>query len=225
MKKSFLGISVLLAMSATIAEYNIKYPLEVNKGGNLPNGSITFTNKSSSLPTENWVSIEPLYSEWINDGIPFNCKLWTPEESTVTYGQTFTQTANDCEQEQIRTRQEREQETTNLIIRDVGSPSSENRILTSQLNTRTSVGTMLDCLYSGIESDPAPRYRVLYQPSGSTSYNERFEWNGTLIHGRMTSIANPRNLSITSGGYIYTLGELVENTAIKQVNEICRRPV
>ncbi len=54
----------------------------------------------------------------------------------------FTQTATDCKQNQIRTRQDREQEITTLVYRNIGPEIEETNVLLGQVNTRTAVGTL-----------------------------------------------------------------------------------
>jgi hypothetical protein len=89
---------------------------------------------------ENWVTIDPLYSDWSNSGSPYGCTNWTPDPTSVAIGVTFEQTATDCQQDQTRTRQEREQESTSLIIRNAGAPITENRAV-SATSSRESIGT------------------------------------------------------------------------------------
>jgi len=48
-------------------------------------------------------SITVSWSSWSDVGSHKNCGAWTPAESTVNYGQTFTQT-RDCDQDQSRNR-------------------------------------------------------------------------------------------------------------------------
>ena len=81
-------------MGLATANYSIITPLEAAKGGSLPNGSIIFTNQTQEppAPIENWLATTPFYTDWVNDGEPFNCTDWTPDPSTVALGETFTQT-------------------------------------------------------------------------------------------------------------------------------------
>lgn len=138
MKKSIIIVLTLLSLSITTAEYTFKFPLETSNGGALPNGFINIKNIGE---TSNWISTDPLYSPWTDSTSPYNCSNWSPNENTISVGQSFTQTATDCSKDQTRTRQNREQESTTLEYRDVGSPIIENQtIITS--DTRNSVGTL-----------------------------------------------------------------------------------
>ncbi len=139
MNKLILAILSLTFSVFANAEYTIKVPLEIAAGGTLDNGSIKFTNVAP--PVENWISITPSYSEWVNDVSPLNCITWTPDPSDIDIGQSFTQNSIDCEQNQIRTIQNREQEQTTLEIRNVGLPITENRTLITS-SERESIGTM-----------------------------------------------------------------------------------
>ncbi len=61
---------------------------------------------------ETWLAAAPVYSAWSNAGAVYGCTNWSPATSTVAVGVGFTQHATDCKQNQKRTRQDREQEST-----------------------------------------------------------------------------------------------------------------
>ena len=106
-------------------------------------------SRSSSGILESWVAIGALYGDWSNSGNLYDCTNWTPDPSTIDNGVSFTQNATDCKQNQTRTKQDREQETTTLATRNVGSEIIENQTLTNQSNSRNSVGTKVNrvCLF------------------------------------------------------------------------------
>jgi hypothetical protein len=135
---------ILVFFNISYAEYSIVVPLEKSNGGNIENGTINF--KAS----ENWISADPLYTNWVNNGNLYDCTNWSPLENQINIGISFEQTATDCKQDQTRTRQDREQETTTLDYRNVGSPIEENQTLTNQTNTRNAIGTM----ESWVSADP-----------------------------------------------------------------------
>jgi hypothetical protein len=89
---------------------------------------------------ESWMTASPFFTEWVNEGGIYECKTWSPDPSTVAVGQAFTQTANDCKQNQTRTRQDREQEVVTLEYRDIGDPVLESRIIAAS-QSRASVGS------------------------------------------------------------------------------------
>jgi len=89
---------------------------------------------------ETWTATTPTYTSWVNSGAVYGCSNWSPATSTVTIGESFTQTANDCSQNQTRTRQDREQETTTGEIRNVGTPVIETRTIAAS-STRQATGT------------------------------------------------------------------------------------
>lgn len=124
----------LLIISLSNAEYTAKLPLESDKGGNLSNGSIKFINQNLGN-TENWVPTSPIYTSWSNSGNVFGCTNWSPIVTDFSAGQSVTQTATDCQQQQTRTRQNREQETTSLAYRNVGAPITETQLI-STIGTR-----------------------------------------------------------------------------------------
>lgn len=89
---------------------------------------------------ESWLPFEPAYTDWANLNSPKNCTNWDPLPSFISEGTSFTQTATDCQQDQTRSKQEREQEATSLAIRDKGSSVTESRTISAS-NTRNAIGT------------------------------------------------------------------------------------
>lgn len=129
MKKTIIAIFALSFMSVSHAAYKLYIPLEQPNGGSLPNGTIQIKPRSPGIPAESWRVTDPLYGEWINVGGIYGCSNWGPDPSTQTIGVTFDQTATDCKQDQTTTKQEREQETTTLVYRNVGEPSIESKTI------------------------------------------------------------------------------------------------
>ena len=142
MKITILLMAIIALTSTAQAGYRIVIPMEQSKGGPLPNGSISITPKTPSLPVENWQPAEPLYSEWVNVGDVSGCSNWTPDASTVEGGLSFTQSATGCSQNQTRSIQEREQETTTLAYRSIGEPTIETRKQENLTISRVALGTM-----------------------------------------------------------------------------------
>ena len=101
----------------------------------------TTTTRESKGTKENWIAASPTYTAWENSEDIYNCSNWSPAVNTVKIGTTFTQTATDCKQSQTRNRQDREQETTTLAFRNVGSPVIENQTITVN-DTRSATGSM-----------------------------------------------------------------------------------
>lgn len=77
---------------------------------------------------------------WTNNGAKYACTNWSPAPSTVTIGQSFTQTANDCKQDQSRTRAESyvDHKTSSTVA--VNMPA-ESQTLSGQTSTQTATGT------------------------------------------------------------------------------------
>jgi len=84
-------------------------------------------------------------SDWVNVGEAKNCKTWSPETSTIPLGQVFVQSANDCDQDQARTLQPREQSSKMLEYRNAGEPTMESRTISAS-QSREAVGTREDWL-------------------------------------------------------------------------------
>lgn len=140
MKKTIIAIFALSFMNVSHAAYKLYIPLEQPNGGSLPNGTIQIKPRSPGIPAESWRVTDPLYGEWINVGGIYGCSNWGPDPSTQTIGVTFDQTATDCKQDQTTTKQEREQETTTLVYRNIGEPSIESKSVAVH-STRKVTGT------------------------------------------------------------------------------------
>lgn len=120
--------------TTTLAFRNVGSPV-------IENQTITVNDTRSATGTmEAWVSTTPVYTAWVNTGSITSCSNWSPATNTVTINTSFTQTATDCQQAQTRNKQNREQETTTLAYRNVGSPIVENQSITIS-NTRSAIGT------------------------------------------------------------------------------------
>jgi len=116
---------------------------EIRNVGNPVTETQTIRASSTRQATgtkETWAATTPTYTSWVNAGEVYGCTSWAPATSTVTVGQAFTQTATDCSQNQTRTRQDREAETTTGEIRNVGTPVTENRTIAAS-STRQATGT------------------------------------------------------------------------------------
>jgi len=116
---------------------------EIRNVGNPVTETQTIKASSTRQATgtkETWAATTPTYTSWVNAGEVYGCTSWAPAASTVTVGQAFTQTATDCSQNQTRTRQDREAETTTGEIRNVGTPVTENRTIAAS-STRQATGT------------------------------------------------------------------------------------
>ena len=138
---------------------------------------------------ETWIATTPTYTSWVNSGGIYGCANWSPDPSTVNTGVGFTQTATDCEQNQTRNRQNREQETTTLAIRNSGSVIVENQTLTNQTSTRAATGTKLVqiCKYDS--------RNIASTEAGYTS----FLWNNVYIGDSARN-----SLTLIKGGYKYS---------------------
>lgn len=131
LKKISYITGLILIFSKSFASFSVSYPLGDN---------ITFKNVT-------WNEIEPLYTAWSNVGELTNCANFRPLASTVDLGSVFLQTL-DCQQEQVRSRQNREQENGSLVIRNIGSPIKEEKNITIS-TTLESIGTKENWVTTG----------------------------------------------------------------------------
>ena len=194
-------------LGATQAAYTIKVPLEARKGGTLPNDSIV-------LKPEEWFTIAPEYTEWISQGVPYDCTNWSPAPSTKTIGQSFTQTATDCKQNQTRSRQDREQETTTKTIRNKGTAVTETQTITVS-STRAAVGTKNDFIFSTTSPKTYAECSLTYVDGNGKPYYKSYAIYNDAVILNITNItcSTSAGRKITgSDGKSYTLGPLISGT-------------
>lgn len=181
MNKISLALLTALTLTTTQADYMIKIPLEQNQGGSLPSGTVTIKNITPQAPIENWMPTTPFYTEWVNDGEPFDCTNWSPDPITVALGETFTQTATNCSQRQTRNGQDKELDTATGNLRDKGNPYLEDRVI-SVPSTRDSIGSLIPANVSDKECfayNHLSKYRWVEEKGTQESfYLALLNWNG-----------------------------------------------
>ena len=169
---------------------------------------------------ESWVSIGSIYGDWTNSGALYDCNNWSPSPSTINNGVSFTQNATDCKQNQTRTKQDREQETTTLAIRNVGSEIIENQTLTNQSNSRPATGTKINkvCTYNSGTS--------LIEHSGFYDYQEIYYNNQIIYSGNILSEVIISNEKYTKGNYVETWSDNVWGVIVTQnFYYVCKEPI
>ena len=69
------------------------------------NKTIIEQESQAAIGTKNFISTQrnDTWSSWTDKGTPYDCTIWTPDASTVPYGNSFNQ-SRDCSQDQERTR-------------------------------------------------------------------------------------------------------------------------
>lgn len=193
--KKIIFITIVLALTTSQAQYIIKIPFEQGQGGGLPSGSINFKESKPALPPEKWQLVESVYSNWSDKGDVYGC-IRNPEAATILKDVQFTQTVSGCKQDQVRTIQKREQETTTLVYRNVDDPVSEIKTNTIATYVTTSLGTS-SCSYSypqtywlaGINDSHVITLNGVVLPvqygAGVTSvyYAGKYYYKGTTVQG------------------------------------------
>lgn len=224
MKKTILTMSILTLINTVQAEFVIKIPLEQQNSGALPTGSIQFTNKQTvpEVPKENWVDTAPFFSDWVNSGEPLNCTNWTPDPNTVELGKTFTQTATDCQQLQIRTRQEQEIETNTSVVRNNGEAVVENLNIAAtmsreELGTYDAWGSFAD--NNGLSKDWnylswTSKY-LTYIPTESYPLTSVDRIN--LADNQLTNVDGFKNLSSVNGFFYINNNQLTNVDGLKNL--------
>lgn len=204
----------------TLAYRNVGNPIEENQV------AIASLNRSWVGTMETWIAAEPVYSDWSDSGTLYGCTIWSPDPGTVSIGQNFTQTANDCKLDQARTRQDREQETTTLDYRNAGAPVTETQVLSSRTSSRAATGTK-----------PAPakvckhyynlndynNYTMVYSYSAGSLYwywEVKYDSNFNLVSGDYFSSTSN---TVYRNGYTYTIGSYVSTDYVGTSYYICRQ--
>jgi hypothetical protein len=184
------------------------------------NQSITVSSTRASTGTkETWAATTPTYTNWINNGSLTNCTNWTPATSTVTVGQSFTQTATDCQQAQTRSRQDREKESTTGAFRNVGSAVTESQSITAT-STRTSTGTKetwaaTNPTYTNWINNGAITACSNWSPNPSTvTVGQSFTQTATDCKQAQTRSRQDREVETTSGSIRNVGSTVAENQSV-----------
>lgn len=101
------------------------------------------TSKQNAIGTkETWVATSPTYTAWVNTSGVYNCQTWAPLPTAMLATGTYTQNSSNCSLNQSRNKQNREQETTTLAVRNAGAPIAETQTLTNQSASRSYTVTL-----------------------------------------------------------------------------------
>ncbi|EPQ3699277.1 hypothetical protein MWT55_005211 [Pseudomonas aeruginosa] len=156
MKRIAIATLTFLTLGLTQASYTVKIPLD------------------NKIKYYQWSGTEPVLSEWINDGDIYDCSNWSPPPTSITIGELFIQTATDCKQDQTRSRQDREEETTTKAVRNKGTAVTETQTITVS-STRTATGTRENWVAA------TPTYSA-WQNQGSEALCNYQDWNPPQHH-------------------------------------------
>lgn len=218
LKKLVLLASLSVISVTSLAKYDVIYP-------NVP---VHFKNLGL------WVQSEPLYSNWINIGNPYDCTSANPLEDTQSLGLTYSKTFYGCKQSQERTLTTSEQHTVSGEVRN-SFVSKENQILNNITYTKDSVGTKIvkDCQFSHGGPTGSNRWYDIATTDGYTkTYGIGIDWNGVKkIDTANKKTTYPKVSNFIADGYVYTRGaakpkgEYFEKTYYYYYYEICREPV
>lgn len=107
---------------------------------NTENQTATVFNKQDSIGTKDYVlnQTTDAWSNWSNVGGFTSCNSWTPSNTTVNLGTSFTQKRN-CNQEQARTQNVYDNWASGAVTQN--SVNTESQTLTNQEDSQQSTGT------------------------------------------------------------------------------------
>lgn len=147
-----------------------------------------------------WEDTTSIEGDWTNTTPPYDCKNWTPSVDSQDEGVSFTQTANDCKQDQQRQVKLRSKDKVSgvIIIKDT---ITEKRVNTGQSSTQSALGTRIlkDCRFAKVSASGsvAGNYYVLETGGDTWAY-----WNGQQM-GYINYRA-PGNVFIRDGYRYYS---------------------
>jgi hypothetical protein len=149
-----------VAFGASASDYRFQYLLSTSVHSS--SGSPTSPALPSS-PDDGWESAPSVYGAWTDTGVAYSCSDWSPSVDTIATGVSFTQTATDCNQDQIRTVvPQRKNTSTGVIEPIVGGSTTESQTLSGATSTQSATGTALaptvsmtapDIVFSGVPFD------------------------------------------------------------------------
>lgn len=139
---------------------------------------------------ETWVTSTAIYTDWVNSGEIYGC-TFLPKPATIEAGISFTQSAMGCSQNKTRLKQDREQEVTTLLYREVGEAIIETSEEGNLNATRPSTGTMY-CIYTNNEYAMKAGSGWLFKLNGSWKpntgiaqdgyyYNKMYYFSGSYV--------------------------------------------
>ncbi|KPC02088.1 Ig-like domain-containing protein (plasmid) [Pseudomonas amygdali pv. lachrymans] len=170
--------------------------------------------------TDAWEAIAPTYTAWADYDGPYNCSGWTPSPSTVPSGSPFTQSQN-CYQNQITYRQDRQQSQVTGQIVNAGSPvpGYQAVIVTQQ---QTMIGTLAPVTPPPTPPSPPPAEAVcvwvgqknnndMYSRKGWTYLTNNNTWALYDVGPTGAGASASKNWRgpVDYNGYRYTVGAKV----------------
>lgn len=222
MKILIYSLTALL-FGSVHAGFSTYIPLEMAKGGILPNGSINLGSQS-----EVWSATTPTYTAWTIVEMT-NCS-WFPSAANYEQGQEFMQSGFGCMAQEERYRQEQEISSKTFQTRNVGAPILEQQSRQLPTQNRVAMGTAApsECEYnvtfnsSESTSVMTSTYFNHYREDGSTV--TKIYWQGAEIYN------GPLAQSIVSNGYEYRFGSYETNFTYTYMDTydfytVCRKPI
>lgn len=200
-------VAMFIIGSTQAAEYQARYKIE------------DVTGIQPFNPAEKWLSIESLYTSWINSGLVTDCNNWFPAENIIKINQSFSQTATDCKQPQTRTRQDREQEKYSNTIRNIGQPVTESQNITATA-TRNAIGTKEEWIsttpnYTTWTNNGSVVNCTNWSPATSTiTYNQAFTQTATDCQQPQTRSRQEREQETTTNAIRNTGSPITESQSI-----------
>lgn len=174
--------------------------------GSVTSESRTLTSQTATRP------YSVTLGSWTNSGGVTGCSNWSPATSTVASGTSFTQTATNCTQAQVRSRVERYNDhASGTLVTAVNT--SESRSIAAS-STRTATGTRVDYQYSSTTRGQC--FIAQHAGMGGAPYQingAQILWNGTSVWMKAGAGATCTALGLSTGailtgtdGYKYTVG-------------------
>jgi hypothetical protein len=96
---------------------------------------------SQSVPYQ-WEDAGIVYDDWKDKSDYYNCKNWSPSPSTVGKSIAFTQTATDCNQDQVRTAYPQQKDARTGRIENIPGAEYQETQTIATTHTRDAIGIL-----------------------------------------------------------------------------------
>lgn len=183
--------------------------------------------EQKELEIEVWKPYTPIVSDWVDVTQFYGCTNWTPDANSIQNGKVFIQTATDCKKNQRRFVQAREIGSNSQQIKNIGTPTIEENVLTNQNVQRQMIGlSKKECFYNNAMASTMATY-FKREHTDMDKFRLKMTWNGSiLINSLGLYDENFTARSVDWNGYRFTFGDLVSSDNPPYgYYQVCREPI
>lgn len=174
-----VAVALACASKTVLAGNEIRIPAPIVK-------SVAVSDGGQNPPVEDpgvWMATLPEEGEWANVG-DVQCSLWSPAVESQVNRVKFTQTGEDCTQDQTRSVQPMEINDKTLEVRMAGAPYTEDQTIPADALTQAAQGTL-----QGDFMDIPRTYRIYQTNNEYWGFMDNFSGRENFSNGaRMGSV-------------------------------------